>query len=285
MSDRCAERRDAILFRTARLLDGDDERRLDTHLRTGCPRCAGALAEARAVIEALQDGIPAVAAPPSVKRALMARIEADATARGTNEARDAGTSVRDTRPRRSARARAWAPYAAAALAAGVTFVAVAIPMRMRLDVALESQAARFEAELVSNREALARMQARLDDASGVASLLQARSLRLIPMQPSEPQRGAWGRIAWDESSGVWQLYTFDMAPAGPDRTYELWFITPDERKIPAGTFDIDENGIGSLRVDVPRDLGEIALAAITDEPAGGAPQPTGSIQLVGSIDG
>ena len=82
----------------------------------------------------------------------------------------------------------------------------------------------------------------------------------------------------------WLFYAFDLAPAGPGKTYELWFITADERKIPAGTFDVDPSGVGALRVSVPEGLEEeIALAAVTDEPAGGVPQPTGSIQLVARL--
>jgi anti-sigma-K factor RskA len=74
-----------------------------------------------------------------------------------------------------------------------------------------------------------------------------------------------------------------IEPPAPGRTYQLWFITASQQKISAGTFVVDENGDASYEVQVPSDIGEIAMAAITDEPAGGSNQPTGQIRVMGSV--
>jgi anti-sigma-K factor RskA len=79
------------------------------------------------------------------------------------------------------------------------------------------------------------------------------------------------------------LYTRRLPPAGRDRTYELWLITDDDRKVPAGTFDVDTEGSGMLRLEIPEGVGTIVAAAVTDEPAGGSAQPTGTIRLLGVI--
>jgi anti-sigma-K factor RskA len=100
---------------------------------------------------------------------------------------------------------------------------------------------------------------------------------------AQEQSPAFGRILWDQQKQQWHVYVFDLKPPPPGRTYELWFIKPDQTKVPAGTFDTDASGKGSLRVQLPEDIGPIALAAITDEPAGGSPQPTGAIHLVGQV--
>lgn len=179
----------------------------------------------------------------------------------------------------------WRPAAAAAIAAALTLLAVMLPMRSQMRRQLAEQEERFDARLAEQRQELEQVRTELAEAREVAGLLHSPSVQLVSMQAGEPQPQAWGRIVWDKTRGVWQLYTFDMAPAGPDKTYELWFITADERKVPAGTFDVGADGVGSLRVALPDDLGDVALAAITDEPAGGVPQPTGSIQLVGELVG
>ncbi len=75
-----------------------------------------------------------------------------------------------------------------------------------------------------------------------------------------------------------------MKPPPPGREFELWFITPEQKKVPAGTFGVDVDGKAELVVQMPADLGLVALAAITDEPLGGSPQPTGAIQLAGKVE-
>jgi anti-sigma-K factor RskA len=117
-----------------------------------------------------------------------------------------------------------------------------------------------------------------------ARLLKTPGLRYVSLAGSTPQPGARGRIFWDADHGFWHVYVFDLAPPPSGKTYELWFIGNDGRKTPAGTFDVNGNGNAHLVVKVPADLGPLAAAAVTDENAGGAPQPTGSIQLVGKIE-
>jgi anti-sigma-K factor RskA len=74
-----------------------------------------------------------------------------------------------------------------------------------------------------------------------------------------------------------------LAPqAGKD--YQLWLIRGD-RKISAGLLPTDEAGLPTL-ARISRDLlegGAPDAFAITVEPAGGMPQPTGPIVLVGKV--
>ena len=105
--------------------------------------------------------------------------------------------------------------------------------------------------------------------------------RVVSMAGAEAQPQAAARIFWDEPKGVWHVYVANMKPTDPGRTYQLWFITPDQQKISAGTFAVGRRGVSEMVVVVPRGIGPIAVAAVTEEPAGGVPQPTGAIQLVG----
>jgi anti-sigma-K factor RskA len=108
-------------------------------------------------------------------------------------------------------------------------------------------------------------------------------VQVVALAGGEPQPGARGRIFWDRARGEWRFYAAELRPPGPGRTYELWLIDDRNRKIPAGTFDVDARGEGELHVSLKVDAGTIVAAAVTDEPAGGVAQPTGSIQLVGAI--
>jgi anti-sigma-K factor RskA len=151
-------------------------------------------------------------------------------------------------PRRAVR---WLPAAAAALvAAAITAVAILVPTQRGVNA--------LRAELAA--------------------------ARVVSMSGAGPQPQAAARIFWDEERGIWHLYVANMKPSEPGRTYQLWFITPEQKKVSGGTFDVGRRGSGEIVVPVPRDIGRIAVAAVTEEPSGGVPQPTGAIQLVGKLD-
>jgi len=146
---------------------------------------------------------------------------------------------------------AWIPAAAAAaLAAVITGAAILIPTQRGVNA--------LRAELAA--------------------------ARVVSMSGAGPQPKAAARIFWDEGRGVWHVFVANMKPSDAGRTYQLWFITPDQTKVSAGTFDVGSHGSGELVVPVPAKIGKIAVAAVTEEPAGGVPQPTGAIQLVGKLD-
>ena len=106
-------------------------------------------------------------------------------------------------------------------------------------------------------------------------------MEMATLQGAGPNPGAFAKLLHDDRSGEWHLLVSNLGPPAAGRTYEAWFITPDQRKLPAGTFDVSSTGEGTLVMQPPE--GEtIALVAVTDEPHGGVEVPTGQIHLVGA---
>ena len=200
---------------------------LRAHLASGCPRCAGALAEAQATVAHLPDALPKVTPPASARDKLLSRVAA-------------GGSTQS--PRRST----WSRLAVAACIGA----------------------------LLSGLIVWSNMRGRTVDRFPT-------NVQYVALKGGDPQPKASGRIFWDRDANKWHLQVFDLAPPPPGRTYELWFITPNQTKIPGPTFNVDQNGRANLVAAVPSNVGTISIAAITDEPAGGVAVPTGSVQLVG----
>jgi anti-sigma-K factor RskA len=248
----CAERKDLILLHVFEQLEPEETAPLLEHLSAGCPRCAGELAAARTVAGHLALAVPPLAPSSSVKERLLERI-------GSSTTVPLHGGQRVSRP---AVTRRWpAALAAAALAAGIAAVAILIPARRQLDT----------------------LRIALANAESTLRSFGSSTTRVAALEATEPQPGASGRLFWDESKGTWHVFVSNMKPSRDGRTYELWFITVDQRKIPAGTFVVGPGGHASFNVALPKDLGDVALAAVTEEPAGGVPQPTGAIQLVGKL--
>lgn len=283
----CDERKDLLLMYAADAVDDAERRELEAHLASGCPACAGALSEAQTTLANLPLALERVAPPAGARDRIMQRVLADASSPAAQPMRRPGSG-------------GWLAMAAAAailvFVVGMTLRAITGNFQRQLSAVeatnrdLQDALARRE---VTNRElqdAVNLRDATVEQLRTVAAanqraadVLQARDLQLVSLGKQDPQPSARGRIIWDRDRNEWHIQVFDMKPPPPGRTFELWFITPDQKKHPAGTFDVDEKGTGRHYVKVPGDLGPIALAAITDEPIGGAPQPTGSIQLVGAI--
>ncbi len=244
----CQARRENILLFAADGLDAAEKAELRDHLATGCPFCTGVLAEAQSVLALLPRSLTKMAAPANARDRLMDRVRAS---QATTQApklmpRQAGLRKDPT----SGVGWKWVISAAmgsAAIAASVTLAVVWGPFREGRQV------------------------------------IGAKDLRLVSLDGTAAQPGSRGRIFWDRDKNDWRLYVFDLAPPPPGRTYELWFITP-AGPVAAGTFDVGNGGRGSLEVPLPPNIGAVAAAAISDEPAGGSQSPTGKIRLLGKIE-
>lgn len=254
----CAERKDLILLYAFDQLDADETAELAAHLPSGCPTCAGELAAARTIA-----GMTGLAAPPVAPSSAVRERVLAATQRA------AGPVPRKPISR-------WPALAATALlAAGLTAVAILVPARQGIE--------RMRSELLEAQRAASTSAIRAASAEGTLKAIGSPATRVIAMAPAGPQPDAAARIFWDESDASWHVFFTHMKTSGPGRTYQLWFITPDQKKVSAGTFDVGDRGEASLAIKIPPELGAIALAAVTEEPDGGVPQPTGAIQLVGKL--
>ena len=114
--------------------------------------------------------------------------------------------------------------------------------------------------------------------------LQSSNLQTVALT-SQTQPNARGQVLWDRDHSQWHVTFFNLTPPPPGKEYELWFIPPGGKPMRSKTFTVDENGHESLIVDLPRNIGPIAAAAVTLEKQGGSDTPTMPIQLVGNVPG
>jgi anti-sigma-K factor RskA len=246
-------------------LEGEDLARFRDHLREGCGRCASLLRQAEEALAGLAAHVPPEVPPAYVKQALMARLPAERAPVQTRERRPYG----------------WLPWAlatvaAAAAAAFFTAGVVASRYEARLgQIARETHALR---ERIQRDDAALREQ--LAAANRVVELLRDPTTRVVALAGQGPASAAAGRIIWNDRGGGY-LFVSNLPPAPSDKTYEVWTITGGTPR-PAGVFQVDASGQAGREVEKTPEGQPVDVFAVTLEPAGGVPAPTGPIVLASS---
>jgi len=164
-----------------------------------------------------------------------------------------------------------------AVAAGVLLVAniatltLAVRGRVKLGDALTAQSTReTRAERLADSLAV-QLAARDSLIAGIAGIA-GRDVSVLTLA-SSVAKDPYARMFWDRSHHTWTMIAHNMPALRAGRTYQLWLVTP-KAKISAGTFN-PVNGDAIVRATY--DLTDpLQALAVTEEAAGGAPQPTGA---------
>jgi anti-sigma-K factor RskA len=120
------------------------------------------------------------------------------------------------------------------------------------------------------------------DAKTVVVVLGAPDLVRVELagQPVAPRAAA--RAFWSRSQGL--VFTAsNLPPLASGRTYELWIVT-GQTPVGAGLLKPGVDGIAHAVFATPSDLSTPVAMAVTIEPDGGVPAPTGDKYLVGLVN-
>lgn len=239
-------------------LDGEERVQFERHLTSGCDRCQASLRDSGEALAALAAELPPAVPPPGVRAALLRQIDAE-TARSRPASRPA---------------RGWLTWATTAVAAMlVGGVAVGLLLGSRHETRLGELAAELDG-LRGERARLEQTLRERADAQALLNLLRDPATRVVALAGAGPSPEAVARVVWHEGEGGWVVVA-KLPPASPGRTYELWTFSGG-RPSPAGVFDVDASGSAIHRIaPAPKVEG----FAVTLEPAGGVPAPTGPIVL------
>lgn len=112
-------------------------------------------------------------------------------------------------------------------------------------------------------------------------LITAPGSRIAELSGTNEASGATAKLAYDPTGrAVLIANGLPRTPAGKE--YQLWFIV-DNKPIPGKSFAPDDSGRSTLQDQVPEAARRSAIFAITLEPTGGVPLPTGAIYLRGEL--
>jgi len=199
-------------------------------------------------------------------------------ARGAARPADVAVPVRG----RSSALPAWLAAAAAlVLASGLGLWA--LQLRTSLET-MNARVDRAEAEVVRIQRTVgeAQEQTRVLQASN-AVLFAPDTLR-VDLAGEGPAPGSAARAFMSRHSGL--VFAANQLPALPaDKVYQLWVVPQGANPVPisAGLLAPDASGHASLFFEMPASVPLAAALAVTVEPAGGVPAPTGARVLLGAV--
>ena len=124
--------------------------------------------------------------------------------------------------------------------------------------------------------------ASLEKEEEVMEYVKNPRVSVISLEGTMAELGSTGRVFWDTGTSHAILMVSNVPELVPGQTYQFWVV---EDGVPhdMGTFAVNENGDSMLEVDcMPEEKGKIEFA-VTLEPEGGMPEPTGATYLVGSL--
>jgi anti-sigma-K factor RskA len=140
----------------------------------------------------------------------------------------------------------------------------------------EAELEDVRAQLTQRESSLQRLARQNDEFSG---FLKNPASKVVSLSGSDLAKSAGAFILFDPVTKKAWLYAFNL-PALPDgKVYQLWAV--DDKPISAGVFGLDTGQKGRMLIRNLRDFPRMKKFAVTVEPEGGVPQPTGAIYLVG----
>lgn len=258
-------------------LSSEEHARLERHLAE-CEACAADVRSLRRVADVLPFSVPDVSPPLGLRSRVLAAARA---VRAPLDVRmpDSGRAATVPVARATAQGRVWVAWFAAAaslaVAAGLGGYAATLQVRLR-DVH-----ARLTSAMARLQESEQRLDAANRDATVVRTnlaLVTAADAVDLRLAGQAPARQASARAFVSRSRGV--LFAANNLPPLPaNRVYQVWFLTPGA-PVSAGLLRPDPDGNATITFPVAPDAPAFVGLAVSLEPAGGVPAPTGVIYLV-----
>ncbi|HEU4929510.1 MAG TPA: anti-sigma factor [Candidatus Krumholzibacteria bacterium] len=247
-------------------LDDAERAAVDAHLRAGCTECSSRLRDVSELSVHLARAVPQAAPPARVKERLFDRVR---------------TTHHPGKSRAEGRGRvrfAWSVAAVATVAAaGFAWQAMTLQRELsvtnRLLASTIADTGRLRSEISQYRADVERYKD--------AMMLGEPGVRFVSLDPMEGDRDAFGSVVTkpDKSAGILYVYRFPMAPEGKE--YQLWGLRDGLPPVSLGMFNVNPDGTAMLNMKSIPESTHIVGFAVTMEPKGGMPQPTGMMYVKG----
>lgn len=225
-----------------------------------------------AELDVTDEGAPPpseTAPPPELKERVLSQIRGEAGEAPSPPPRRVTSGM----PDRGLATMVWALGVAASFMLAAAFAALWYATRTDLG-ATRANVAQLEGMLHDRDRDLKAMEAEL-------AWLKDPRVQVALLKGLESNPTAKAKLLWHPETKQGILWVSGLPPLPLEQSYELWAFVGDQ-PVPAGTFDARADGATVIPISKQENLGEASVKfAVSIEPKGGVPKPTGAIVLVG----
>jgi anti-sigma-K factor RskA len=159
-------------------------------------------------------------------------------------------------------------------AASIVILAGALYWTMTLN----SKYRQLQASNKQLEEQLQRSTARITELQKGAEMIQNPAIRMASLQSMPVAPGASGKVFWDTTSKDVYLLIHNLPQPASDKQYQLWALI-NQKPVDLGVFELKQQ---PLMVKM-KGVQNAQAFAITLEPKGGSPTPTGEMYVMGKL--
>ena len=142
----------------------------------------------------------------------------------------------------------------------------------------EAELEDVRAQLTQRESSLQRLARHNEEFTG---FFKNPASKVVSLSGSDMAKSAGAFILFDPVTKKAWLYAFNLPALPNGKVYQLWAI--DDKPVSAGVFGLDTGQKGRMLIRNLQEFPRMKKFAVTVEPDGGVPQPTGAIYLVGQI--
>lgn len=259
--DHKTEYEDQIALFALGLLTGYELRKIEEHLGTGCEICSALLEDSETVFTNLPYVLKDSPLSPELEERILDKLdslEERHSPQGKSLLHDFWKGLSPT----------WLNLGSALAAAAIIFLFIStLTLQQRLSVQEE------------NMDVLL---ATLEKDEEMMDYVKNPAVSVINLAGTMSDLGSSGRLLWDTGTKDALLLVSNIPELVPGKTYQFW-VQEDGEYHSMGTFTVNQKGENMMEINcMPEEKGRIEFA-VTLEPEGGMPEPTGATYLVGSL--
>ncbi|HLR32834.1 MAG TPA: anti-sigma factor [Fodinibius sp.] len=175
----------------------------------------------------------------------------------------------------------WATFSAAA-----SFALLIVSLSLLFySFNLSAQVNDHESAIASQQTEITELRNEIRQKEELLGILESPDVAMVLMSGLDVNPDGYGKIIWDAKNQQALIQTSNLPPVQTNQNYQLWIIQNNE-PVSAGVFAVNDSSDNFFKIEemTNADLQSTSAFAITMEPKGGMPQPTGDMYLIGETD-
>lgn len=163
------------------------------------------------------------------------------------------------------------------------FAVAAATILVLIAVSLAVYSVTLNSELRSSYVRIEQLRNEMQKKEDLLEILSSRDIDVVIMSGQKARPDAYGKVIWDPGQQQAILQVANLPSVPKDKDYQLWMIK-DQKPVSAGVFSVkgsSKDNFFKIEQLQQANRKQLNAFAITLEPKGGVPQPTGDMYLLG----